>query len=145
MKKILVWLLMVSLVTSLAWLLAKPRAGKGSPTPAVTAIIESASVSAGAEIVEKRVVSGSLRPATWNFESLKLGIDRSLDRPVYDNLASFRIVQGGQAIQVTCHQSASETGRIEITPESGAAGLAADLKAALLKAFPDLPCEIIAP
>ena len=145
MKKLLVCLLVVSLVTSLAWLLAGPRAGKGFPTPAVTTAIESASASAGAQIVEKRVVSGTLRGATWNFESLKIGIDRSLDRPVYDNLASFRIVQGGPAILLTCHQSATETGRIEITSEPGAAGLAADLRTALLKSFPELVCEITAP
>jgi hypothetical protein len=145
MKKILVWFLVITLVTSITWLLVGPNAGPGYPTPAVTAVLETVSASSKAMIVEKLTVSGMLRTKARSLETLQIRIDRSLGRPVFDNLESYKIFQGGSLVHVTLYQSTSETGRIEIAPEPGATGLAADLKAAFLKAFPDLSCEIVAP
>lgn len=145
MKKTLAWLLVLSLVTSLAWILLRPRAGPGYPTAAVTAVLESVTAASGAEIVEKRAVSGSLRSQTRDLASLQTGIDRSLGRPVFDSSAQFRIEQGTSKVWVQLDHSAIETGRIQIKPDSGTTAFAMDLKAALLKAFPDLRCEIGAP
>ena len=145
MKKTLVWLLVLSLVTSMTWFIVRPRAGPGYPTAAVTAVLESVTAASGAEIVEKRAVSGSLRSQTRDFASLQMGIDRSLGRPVFDSFAQFRIEQGTSKVWVQFDHSAVETGRIQISPDSGTAAFAVDLKAALLKAFPDIRCEITTP
>lgn len=145
MKKTLVWLLVLSLVMSLAWLLIRPRAGVGYPTAAVTAVLESVTAASGAEIVEKRAVSGSLRTKPRDLASLQIGIDRSLGRPVFDSMAQFRIEQGTSKVWVQLDHSATETGRIQIKPDSGTTTFAVDLKLALQKAFPDIRCEIATP
>jgi hypothetical protein len=145
MKKTLLWLLVLSLVASMTWLLVRPRAGPGYPTAAVTTVLESVTASTGAEIVEKRAVSGSLRTKTRDWASLQIAIDRSLGRPVFDSMATFQIKQGTSTTSVQFDHSAIETGRIQITPDPGATAFAADLMAALLKAFPGIRCEIVAP
>jgi hypothetical protein len=145
MKKILVWLLVLYLVTAMTWIMVRPRAGPGYPTAAVTAVLESVTTASGAEIVEKRAVSGSLRSQTRDIASLQMGIDRSLGRPVFDSMAQFRIEQGTSKVWVQFDHSATETGRIQITPDAGTAAFAVDLKSALLKAFPDIRCEITTP
>lgn len=145
MKKTLVWLLVLSLVTSMAWIMVRPHAGPGYPTAAVTAVLESVTAASGAEIVERRAVSGSLRSQARDFASLQIGIDRSLGRPVFDSSAQFRIELGTSKVWVQLDHSATETGRIQINPDSGTTAFAVDLRAELLKAFPDIRCEIATP
>lgn len=145
MKKILIAGLAVLILGSLAWLLAFPRAGTGYPTSAVESVLAGVSSSSGAEIVESRLVGGVFRRQARDFEALRLNIDRSLGRPVYDTLASYRLVQGSSRLEVRFHRSAHDTGRIEIVPEPGAIGLAADLHAAFVKAFPEIRCKVVGP
>ena len=92
-----------------------------------------------------RSVSGRLRAEERSVESLRLGIDRWLGRPVYDDLASYRFMQAGSPVRVTLHQSALGTGSVEIAPEPGAAAFATDLQAAFMKSFPELTCRTVAP
>ena len=145
MKKTLVWLLVLSLVTSMAWIMVRPHAGRGYSTAAVTAVLESVTTASGAEIVEKRAVSGSLRSQTRDFASLQIAVDRSLGRPVFDSFAQFKIEQGTSKVWVQLDHSATETGRIQINPDSGTTAFAVALKSELLKGFPDIRCEIATP
>jgi hypothetical protein len=145
MKKLLLAGLAILLLGSLAWLLAVPHAGTGYPNGAVESVLARASSSAGAEIVEVRIVSAQLRSKGRTLDALKSDIDRSLGRPIYDNLRSYQIVRGGSKLDVVLWSSLHDTGRIEIRPEPGAAGFAADLHADFLEAFPEIRCKIVGP
>ncbi len=145
MKKVLVWLLIGFLVASLTWLLGRQRAGKSCPNISVQTIIYSVSAATGAEVVELRVINPGYQTSERGFAAVRNKIDRSLGRTVYGGRATYRILYGESSAWVTGHQTFTETGRIEIAPQPGTTGFAADLKAALLKAFPDLRCKIVAP
>jgi hypothetical protein len=145
MKKILVWMLLACLVTSLAWLLARPRFGVGYPIAAVEAVVQSTSASLGADIIQVRTVSAQLISKGRSLEALRIDIDRRLGRPTYGNLRSYRIVQGRAKVEVIAWSSLWETGRIQIVPEPGAEGFATTLHATLSKAFPKLRCEVDSP
>ena len=145
MNKFLVGMLFVSLVTSLAWLVLRPRAGVSYPNAAVEKVVKSASFSLGADTVEISNVSGQLRSKGRSLEAIRIDIDRALGRPIYDNLSRYRMVQGGSKIDVVVWSSLRETGRIEIVPEPGAEGFATTLNATLSKTFPKLRCEVDPP
>lgn len=69
-------------------------------------------------------------------------MDRALGRPTYENLRSYRIVQGGSKADVVVSNSRWETGRIQIVPGPGAEAFATTFHATLIKAFPKLRCEV---
>lgn len=142
MRKALISTIALLLVSVGAWGVAKSHRDYSYPRSKVVAEITRIAAGSGANIIEEKRVSGSLR-------SSKLGSVNSLFLKIcgrsLDDLEEYTLQDGPDTVRVSVYHSLGMAGLVEIRPTSSPSTTATALASGLEASFPKLDSSLKGP
>jgi len=143
MRKTLAAIVTMLLVGVVVWSWLQSQWKSSYPYPSVTAEVARIASGSGANIIDVRTVSASLRGSKVGFgDSLYRKIS---GKPLRDDLEEYTLRDGPDTIRVTVYHSMGKVELVEIHPSSKSSKPAAALVSELAASFPKLDCHLGGP
>ncbi|HEY1123602.1 MAG TPA: hypothetical protein VGE67_18435 [Haloferula sp.] len=143
MRKALIAIFAILLVGVGTWGVVKSQRIYSYPYPKVVQEVAHIASSSGANIIDERRVSASLRRAKNN--PLNSLIRKISGRPSQDDLDEYTLQDGSDIVRVSIYHSLGKVGWVEIHPTGSSSKPASALASGLATSFPKLDCHLEQP